>query len=351
MPTDEIRRTYTFGQNALNYIKKSEISAFPRNYELWYTYAGGFNTTLNNAINKILKKSGKVSADDVASIYNEILAPNRLGDQIEEVGGHVSDEISTIIEFLETSTGATEAYGESLTGAANKLKTTQNQKDLSALISNLVAETHDIVETNAALRDQLSESQKHVEELKDSLEAIRYETLTDELTTLANRKHFDQSLERAVNEAKNGDGLALLITDIDHFKKFNDTFGHQTGDQVLRLVAVTVKQNVKGQDIPCRYGGEEFAIILPNTNLKQAVTVAEHVREAVMSKELVKRSTGEQLGRVTISIGVAKYNDGDTPHTLIERADRCLYAAKSAGRNKVICETDPEMDDEAKNVA
>ena len=134
-----------------------------------------------------------------------------------------------------------------------------------------------------------------------------------------------------------------MMTDIDHFKNFNDTYGHLTGDQVLRLVAMSVKQNVKGQDIAARYGGEEFAVVLPNTVLRSAITVADHIRRAVMTKELMKRSTGEHLGRVTISIGVATLHKGDTAQTLIERADACLYAAKRNGRNRVICETDPEV--------
>jgi diguanylate cyclase len=133
------------------------------------------------------------------------------------------------------------------------------------------------------------------------------------------------------------------MTDIDHFKKFNDSFGHQTGDQVLRLVALAVKQNVKGQDIACRYGGEEFGVILPRTNLRQAVVVADHIRQSVMSKELVKRSTGENLGRITISIGVSCWRRGDNQQSIIERADASLYAAKRGGRNLVRCESDDDV--------
>ncbi len=168
---------------------------------------------------------------------------------------------------------------------------------------------------------------------------MRTESLTDPLTSLANRKYFDQALASAIAEAAaDNEAMSLLMTDIDHFKKFNDTYGHLTGDQVLRLVALSVKQNVKGQDIAARYGGEEFAVILPNTVLRSAVTVADHIRRAVMSKELMKRSTGEHLGRVTISIGVAALRPGDSAQSLIGRADACLYAAKRSGRNRVICE-------------
>jgi diguanylate cyclase len=183
-----------------------------------------------------------------------------------------------------------------------------------------------------------------VSHLQENLAAVRNESLTDPLTSLANRKYFDDSLVSAIADSRaKGEPTALLMTDIDHFKKFNDTYGHLTGDQVLRLVAVSVKQTVKGKDTAARYGGEEFAVILPNTISADAVTVAEHIRRAVMTKELMKRSTGEYLGRVTISVGVAWLHASDTAQTLIERADACLYAAKRSGRNKVVSEADPAI--------
>ena len=174
---------------------------------------------------------------------------------------------------------------------------------------------------------------------------MRTESQTDPLTGLANLKLFDGALAKAIAEAREkGEPLSLLMADVDYFKLFNDKFGHQTGDQVLRLVAQSMKQNVKGQDTAARYGGEEFVIALPKTALRSAITVADQVRKAVMGKELMKRSNGERLGRVTVSIGVALLHADDTAQSLIERADTCLYAAKRNGRNRVICETDPEAE-------
>ena len=112
-----------------------------------------------------------------------------------------------------------------------------------------------------------------------------------------------------------------------------------------------MKQNVKGRDIAARYGGEEFVIALPNTALQSAITVANHIRRAVMTKELMRRSNGERLGHVTISIGAAVLRPGDTSQLLIDRADKCLYAAKRNGRNRVICEADPEADVTPKHAA
>jgi diguanylate cyclase len=212
----------------------------------------------------------------------------------------------------------------------------------------MVKATKEVDQTNKALEARLSASKLEITELQENLEAVRTESLTDPLTSLANRKYFDEALAKAIAGAyARREPLSLMLTDIDYFKKFNDSYGHLTGDQVLRLVAIAVKQNVKGQDVAARYGGEEFAIVLPDTALRQAITVADHIRRAVMNKELLKRSTGEHLGRVTISIGVATLGSSDSLQSLIERADVCLYAAKHSGRNRVIGEADPEANQAA----
>ena len=122
-----------------------------------------------------------------------------------------------------------------------------------------------------------------------------------------------------------------MLLDIDHFKRFNDTWGHQTGDQVLRLVAMTLKSNIKGKDMAARYGGEEFAAILPETDLEGAMIVADNIRKAVQAKELLKRSTNEKLGRITASFGVAMYQPGDTP-VVADRARRPLPLCRQARR-------------------
>ncbi len=337
----DFERTITFGENALGHLKRNYIPAYPRHYELWYTYAAGFNSELNRSINDILRARGQISTDEMQHVYNAYLSPNRLGVRIEEVGGKVAREIADLANRIDDTLGAAVTYGASLRDASEELATNPAAVDVPSVIRRLLDATIEIESQNRKLEAQLVESKAELQTLHTSLEAIRYESLTDQLTSLANRKHFDQSLERAILEAKTqGTPLTLIFADIDYFKRFNDTYGHQTGDQVLRLVALALKQNVKGQDIACRFGGEEFAVILPRTPLRSARTVAEHIREAVVSKELVKRSTGENLGRVTISLGVAEFRPDDSEQSLIGRADQCLYAAKGAGRNRVITEID-----------
>ncbi|WP_346909167.1 GGDEF domain-containing protein [uncultured Roseibium sp.] len=338
---DDHKRTIVYAESALAYIKRNVLPAYPRSYEFWYTYCAGYNHGLNRAINDVLKQKGRVSTEEMQSIYGRFLSPNKLGDQLDEVGEKVSREVEDLVDALKMGADATSDYGTLLERAGEKLKKLKDPENLEVFVTHLMKSTHSAVASNRKLESQLLESKRQIENLQSSLETIRYESLTDELTTLNNRKHFDTSIDRLMaNAAESSRGFALLLTDIDHFKKFNDTWGHQTGDQVLRLVALAVKQNVKNGDIACRYGGEEFAILLPQTGLSEATEVAELIRSSVMSKELVKRSTGENLGRITVSIGISVFRPDDTTHSIIGRADEALYAAKAAGRNNVKTEAD-----------
>ncbi|WP_027524603.1 GGDEF domain-containing protein [Bradyrhizobium sp. Ec3.3] len=340
---DEHERTMAFAEVALGQIRSLKQTAIPRNYEIWYVYATGYNAPLNKIINETLARNGKLTEADLEQIYETYLSHIKTTDRIDKVGARVIGEIDDVMKVLTEALGMSASYDASLSGAAAKLSTAKDRDQIKAIVDTLLDATRDMRETNKALEDRLTLSANEISNLQQSLEAIRAESLTDPLTGLGNRKYFDRMIGMAVQNAlASGEPLSLLLFDIDHFKSFNDSYGHLTGDQVLRLVGLSLKQTIKGQDITARYGGEEFAVVLPNTALRQALTVADHIRRAVMAKELKKKSTGEILGRVTISVGVSMVKPGDDTDSLIERADACLYAAKRNGRNRVICETDPE---------
>ncbi|MFO1111052.1 MAG: GGDEF domain-containing protein [Bradyrhizobium sp.] len=342
-PLDEHERTLAFAEVAIGQIKSLRQTAIPRNYEIWYVYATGYNAALNKIINETLARNGKISESDLEQIYETYLSQLKASERIDKVGTLVISEIDDVMKLIIEALGMSASYGASLDGASRNLASVQTREQLRAIVDQLVKSTREMRETNKALEERLSLSKSEISNLQHSLEAIRAESLTDPLTGLGNRKYFDRSIEAAVAAAgESGEPLSLLMFDIDHFKAFNDSYGHLTGDQVLRLVGMSLKQTIKGQDITARYGGEEFAVVLPNTALRQALTVADHIRRAVMAKELKKKSTGEILGRVTISVGVSILKAGDDTDSLIERADACLYAAKRNGRNRVICEVDPE---------
>ena len=347
---DEHERTMAFAEVALGQIKSLRQTAIPRNYEIWYVYATGYNAPLNKIINETLARNGKLTEADLEQIYDTYLSHIKTTDRIDKVGARVIGEIDDVVDVLSEAVGMTSSYDASLSGAANELSLAKKADQLQSIIASLLRSTSDMRESNKTLEDRLILAKSEISNLQQSLEAIRAESLTDPLTGLGNRKYFDRMIGMAVQSAlASGEPLSLLLFDIDHFKSFNDSYGHLTGDQVLRLVGLSLKQTIKGQDITARYGGEEFAVVLPNTALRQALTVADHIRRAVMAKELKKKSTGEILGRVTISVGVSMLKQGDDTDSLIDRADSCLYAAKRNGRNRVICEVDPEYAVETHN--
>ena len=340
---DEHERTMAFAEVALGQIRSLRQTAIPRNYEIWYVYATGYNASLNKIINETLARNGKLTEADLEQIYDTYLSHIKTTDRIDKVGARVIGEIDDVMGLLTDALSMSSSYDASLDGASRKLSSANTREQVQAIVEALVKSTREMRDTNKVLEERLLLSKSEIGNLQQSLEAIRAESLTDPLTGLGNRKYFDRMIEQAVQNAlAQNEPLSLLMFDIDHFKSFNDSYGHLTGDQVLRLVAMSLKQTIKGQDITARYGGEEFAVVLPNTALRQALTVADHIRRAVMAKELKKKSTGEILGRVTISVGVSMLKQGDDTDSLIERADACLYAAKRNGRNRVICEVDPE---------
>ncbi len=343
-PSGEHERTIAIADKAFERIRTLRLPADPRNYEIWYAYATGYRPSLNQKINELLKTQHTLGADDLDQLYSTFLAPVRLSEKIDDVGSQVMGEIEQVMAMIDAAAGSASHYSENLHDMSEKLGTSKDREAVRVIVESLVQTTKEMEASNKHLEERLSASKLEISELQEHLEAVRTESLTDPLTQLANRKFFDDTLSAAIADAyAKSEPLSLMMTDIDHFKNFNDSYGHLTGDQVLRLVATSVKNNVKGQDTAARYGGEEFAVILPNTVLRSAVTVADHIRRAVMTKELMKRSTGEHLGRVTISIGVATLRKGDSAQALIERTDACLYAAKRHGRNRVMCETDPEV--------
>lgn len=341
---EEHERTMAFAEVALGQIRSLRQTAVPRNYEIWYVYATGYNPDLNKIVNETLIRNGKLTEADLEQIYETYLSQVRMTDRIDKVGSRVINEIDDVMLLITDALGMTSTFGDSLEGATQDLRKAKDHDQIKSIIASLVSSTSEMQETNKALESRLTSSKLEISSLQQSLEAIRAESLTDPLTSLGNRKYFDNAIETAVAQARDNDQpLSLLMIDIDHFKSFNDNFGHLIGDQVLRLVALALKYNVKGQDIIARYGGEEFVVVLPNTTLRQALTVADNIRRAVMSKQLKKKSTGEILGRVTVSVGVSILQPGDEAHSLLDRADACLYAAKRNGRNRVICEADPEF--------
>lgn len=336
---------YKIASRALELMERHQVWPTALNFELWTHYVADPDGALARELTRLISLGEPMTelvSEELAATY---LPKARLNEQIRDAGDLLSKELEAVSKAIHNAQKSNAAFGKELAGATKSLDKSTDVDAIKAVVGSLAEATRRVHKENRSLETRLADSTAEVERLREHLEQVRRDATTDGLTNLANRKAFDEELERACAEAdEENASICLAVLDIDHFKGFNDTWGHQTGDQVLRLVAMTLKSNIKGKDIAARYGGEEFAAVLPDTDLEGAMILADNIRKAIQAKELLKRSTNEKLGRVTASFGVAMYRTGDTPSSLIERADRCLYAAKHRGRNMVVGET--ELGDE-----
>jgi diguanylate cyclase len=322
-------------RQALDDLERRQIWPTPLNLELWLHYLNEPESPIAKEIARMLT-TGEPFTDSACETLAAFLPRTRLNDEIRDAGAQLSKELHSVSSALATAQKSQAAYGRTLAGAGAGLEQAQDAAVARELVKNLTQATQQMQRVNAGLEKRLHESTQEITRLREHLEQVRRDAMTDALTKLANRKAFDEELSRLCAEAsESGSPLTLAVIDIDHFKRFNDTWGHQTGDQVLRFVASVIGRVGAPPRMAARYGGEEFGLIFPGEPADHVDPIVDKVREEIGSRMLKRRSTNEDLGEVTISAGVAQLRAGETMGCLMERADAALYASKRAGRNQV----------------
>jgi diguanylate cyclase len=328
-----------FALAAFKRIKEFGIAANPINFAIWYEYFAGKNHDLRRTVDALGVSDGVHDASVYTDIYDRYIIAGANNARDREWSDRIDTVTERIVSALTASGSETEEYGAALKTFSGDLKTAESLDHIRGLVGDIIAETESMDTRTRELYKRVSKSTEEITELRRALDDSRRDALTDSLTGVANRKCFDQKIFAAVEESQaNGETLSLIFADIDNFKDFNDTHGHQLGDQVLRLVGRTLHSSLKGKDTAARYGGEEFAIILPDTTSGGATSVAENIRKSIASKRLVRKGSDSNFGAVTISLGVTSYHAAEEVSAFIERADQALYTAKKLGRNRVICE-------------
>jgi diguanylate cyclase len=335
-------RARTLHDRAYALMQAHDIAPTPANYELCFHYEGGTNELLQPLFEEI-RRAGQVTDQTVTEGLHDRLFRQTQAAAVGDVTTGLQLELENIASLLKATGSGTATYGRSLDVATRQASHLDAPPQLRALLESVSSATQLMSENVRHLEARVAQSTKEVKALRAKIDVARRESQTDALTGLANRRLLDETLATVMTGVDSeGEPACVLMCDIDHFKKFNDTWGHATGDQVLRLVAHCVKSNVKGRDTAARFGGEEFVVILPKTSLSDATVVADQIRRTVQSRQIVKKHSGESLGSITLSIGVSEYAPGDTAATLLARADACVYAAKNAGRNRVVSKV-PEV--------
>lgn len=321
-------------RNAIPMAAKLGLPVNPHIYAVCYEYTAKLNNELCEAFDALLEKHPQPDKLMVELLYKAHVIDEDV-KAVEFLKGAVESIINSTESALQSAEDSTQNYGESLSHAADELDSSSHTPELvMGVVKKLLQETTQMQTASKGLQEQLSSAKSEIAELKEEYKRIQEESFTDPLTGTKNRRAFEDAFQTMCDKHKHdATPLSVLVIDIDHFKKVNDNFGHIVGDAVLRCLGKIISNSVRGDDLPTRFGGEEFVVLLPDTPLEGAAKVAEKIRKTIAAQNF--RHGEQSLGCITISVGAAQLSESETSEAFLDRADNALYAAKKAGRNQV----------------
>jgi len=266
---------------------------------------------------------------------------DEISNRIDKVGQELDDEVFTLLSLVKQHIDSSSSHSEALAKVNKSLPSLTTVDQIGLVVQRLISENSRVRNEVQVLTTRLQQSQSQIEKLRANLSESQNLGMLDAVTQLKNRHWLDANLPREVKAAsENNEPLCVIMADVDHFKKINDTFGHAVGDEILRRFAEILSKNIKGRDSAVRYGGEEFVVVLPHTQIEGADNLGEQIRGDLQNKRWMHHKTGKPIGTVTASFGIAQLRPEESHETLLERADTKLYEAKRAGRNCLRSESD-----------
>ena len=332
MQYDEgIERSTELLRRALPLMSRQAAGLHPISYAVWYDYVAQTNPALHAAVDELIAREGQLDESSTRELFRRHVA-----DMDTETAQRMTDGFAQVLAGMAQTAQAaddqTASFGQSLGRLSAELEAGAEP----AALADVMAGTHQMQQVMGQLRSRLDDSQREIERLREEVRRARHDATVDALTGLANRRAFDQQLVACLVAPQGAVGPCLVVGDIDHFKSVNDTWGHGFGDHVLRAVAEVLRTLAPEDSLVARVGGEEFALLLPAAVLADAKALAERIRQRIGAARIKRQGSDETVARVTLSLGVVRHQPGETAHALVERADQALYAAKAAGRDRVV---------------
>ena len=325
---------------AVGFMGRQEAALDPASYTLWYEHVAGLNPPLSQILEQRLLVQHPLTDADVAHLYATHIA-SREAQAVVRIHERLKVLLTETTEVISQSGSHATRFGKSLENQTERLRRPDAAGAIHSVLSELLVETQKMSQVNLTLARQLDTRATEVRSLTERLQRAEAAALNDPLTGLLNRRGLEQAFADISPQMLGPEGTSLLVVDVDRFKEINDAYGHAVGDQVLRGVANVLLARIKGADIAARVGGDEFAILLPDTALKSAIALAEKIRSALQNARLRKIGSDESIGQVSISVGVAHTAGSITLDQLTRNADSALYSAKRGGRNRVESAKDP----------
>ncbi|MBO6639438.1 MAG: GGDEF domain-containing protein [Roseitalea sp.] len=328
---------FRFAAEALSLAKAHGTPPEPDTFKVWYTYAAGSSLVLNQRIESLIADGTQPSVYDLSALNGEIIEADKSADAAcSQAGDSLRKEMEEVQTFIRSYLQTTERYEGTIDDTTKSLSEASTAAEVETVIALMIRENQRVRAQTQQLSASLRETQDEIIRLQDKLSQSRKAEMQDPMTGLNNRRFFQQAIASALAHAETfGQPMSFAIADIDHFKSVNDRFGHQIGDEILKFVGTFIDKKLKEHGTVSRYGGEEFAIILPNITIETARALLEDVKDGIAGARLVTSKSNKPIGAVTVSFGVSSWSEGDDIDGLFDRADRQLYEAKNAGRNLV----------------
>jgi diguanylate cyclase len=335
---DSFEQAGEFLRIAIKQLTSFKIPPDPVNYVVMYDYASGRNNSLVSEVDQCIKNRDAITVAKCRDWYEQYVIKN-LALKTDNLVKDFRSSLDELLHFIAKSASVYPEYGTKLQAFSDALAKADSFTDVIGLVKEVIRETAHMSQSTNQMVTHLTNMQTEIQGLRQQLANKDAEANTDQLTGLLNRRGLEKSLIHVIQQAHtNAAPLSVIMIDIDHFKRINDTHGHLVGDNVLQIVAHTIRDGIKGQDIAARYGGEEFVILLPDTPLAGGAALADKIRTLFENQTWRTRTTGQAIGKITISAGVALYRPDEEPNTTVRRADEALYASKKNGRNQVTSE-------------
>lgn len=325
-------------RKAVPLMIKHQVPTTPPNYALWYTYVEESEPELNQELNEIISEYGLCLPSHNESLYQSYIADKADAD-MRDLKSNLEILVNEIFLSMKDTLADTSSFEKNIEKSFQNLEKIENDgltfDELLSLVRNFVNESKEIRHSTQYFNQQLSSASEEISNLKKQLEQVQKDALYDSLSGLLNRGAFDKDMT-SYCESDTSYPLCLVLVDIDNFKKLNDQYGHVFGDMVIKAIARRLQTNCRDGIAAYRYGGEEFALLIPNKPLRIARQFAETVRRSIEKISVKDKRTGKQVDNISASFGVAEFTEGENPISLIDTADKQLYKAKRLGRNRVM---------------
>ncbi|OSQ32535.1 GGDEF domain-containing protein [Thalassospira sp. MCCC 1A03138] len=329
-----VSKHWDYAKATLDALRDHGLRPTPELYHVWFVYYAEENPEILRVIDAVKATGEAIGEEALLQLYYRYIFDRQAADFLQRGMEDFSDVVENSDACLSSTRDELRVYSDVLGKAETSLKSGEKAEEV---IHNVVLHTGRMQTTVESLHEQLGEYLKTIAHLQRELHETRERSYTDGLTRVSNRMHFEEVLASCCVEFDGGnidEPFCVMMVDLDQFKAVNDKYGHRIGDEILVLIASMIKANTKGRDLVARYGGDEFAILLPQTPLKDAMLLADDMSKRIAAREVRAKSSGTSFGHMTVSVGVAEYVKGEGAAKVVDRADSALYRAKRDGRNR-----------------